>query len=332
MVTARRKCDAHVVSGRSLLRGTLLMTVRSRPRGTLLMSGRLLPRGTLLVLVLAGVAGCLVMWSVAAPGRAAAASISASNSVPASTSTSISISNSASTSISTSNSASGSASASVSASASGSASSSAACRSYPRPATTVTGPTPANLRAEYAVLGGADRPSDRIALRRLGSLPESGILVAGIRYLGAAAYGGRAYLVPARHLLASALAPASCVPASQRALQRALLPSLRAEYAHEALCLVIVYPLQASPSCQPAPGTVAALLYGPGSPGFGLAPDGVPSVTLRFRGHGPIRAGVRHNFWIVNDESLLLSPCGLDWTTANGTVLRTVASCTKDTT
>jgi hypothetical protein len=208
----------------------------------------------------------------------------------------------------------------------------AACGSYPRPGTTVTGPTPANLRAEYAVLGDAARPADRITLRRLGSLSESGILVAGIRYLGRAAYGGRVYLVPARHLLASPLQPASCVPASQRSLQRALLPSLRSEYEHEALCLVIVYPVQASPSCQPAPGTVAAFLYGPGSPGFGLAPDGVPSVTLRFRGHGPIRAGVHHNFWIVNDESLLLAPCGLDWTTVNGTVLRTVASCTKDTT
>jgi hypothetical protein len=182
------------------------------------------------------------------------------------------------------------------------------------------------------VLGRARREEDRIALRRFGSLPESGILVAGIRYLGRTAYGGRAYVVPAHHLLASPLEPVSCVPASQRSLERALLPSLRSEYDQEALCLVIVYPVQASPSCQPAPGTVAAFLYGPGSPGFGLVPDGVPSVTLRFRGHGPIRAGVHQNFWIVNDPSLLLAPCGLDWTTANGTVLRTVASCTEDTT
>lgn len=207
----------------------------------------------------------------------------------------------------------------------------ARCGSYPRPGTTTTAATPANLRAEYGVLGRPRRAADRIARARLGSLPESGILVAGIRYLGRAAYGGRAYLVPARHLLASPLEPVGCVPASQRSLQRALLPSLRSEYAHEALCLVIVYPVQSSPSCQPAPGTVAAFLYGPGSPGFGLAPDGVASVTLRFRGHGPIRARVRDNFWIVNDSALLLAPCGLDWTTAQGTVLRTVASCTKDT-
>jgi hypothetical protein len=207
----------------------------------------------------------------------------------------------------------------------------ARCHGYPRPGTTATGPAPADLRSEYSVLGRSETAADHVAVRRLGSLPETGILLAGIRFLGDAAYGGRAYLVPARHLLASPLEPVACAPASQRALQRALLPSLRSEYAHEALCVVIVYPVQSSPSCQPAPGTVAAFLYGPGSPGFGLVPDGVPAVTLRFRGHAPIRAAVRDNFWIVNDPSLLLAPCGLDWITGNGTVLRTVASCTKDT-
>jgi hypothetical protein len=206
----------------------------------------------------------------------------------------------------------------------------ARCQGYPRPGTTATGPTPADLRAEYSVLARPREAQDAIALRRLGSLPENGILVGGARYLGGAAYGGRAFLVPARHLLASALQPVACAPRSQRTLQRSLLPSLRSEYAHQALCLVIVYAMQSSPSCQPAPGTVAAFLYGPGSPGFGLAPDGVPSVTLRFRGHGPIRAAVHDNFWIVNDPSLLLAPCGLDWTTQSGTVLRTVASCTTD--
>ena len=77
---------------------------------------------------------------------------------------------------------------------------------------------------------------------------------------------------------------------------------------------------------------MAAFLFGPGSPGFGLAPDGVAAVTLRFATGRPLRARVHGNFWIVNDPSLLATPCGLDWTTAGGTVLRTVASCTRDTT
>jgi hypothetical protein len=206
------------------------------------------------------------------------------------------------------------------------------CTSFPRPGTTSAGGVPTVLRAEYGVLGRARRARDRVPPRRLGALPLSGILPAGIRYLGAAAYGGRVYLVPGRHLLASALEPVRCEPRSQRALERALLPSLRSEYAHPGLCLVVLYPAQSSPTCQPAPGTVAPFLFGPGSPGFGLAPDGVAGVILRFRTGSPLRARVRHNFWIVNNPSLLATPCGLDWTEGNGVVLRTVASCTKDTT
>jgi hypothetical protein len=208
----------------------------------------------------------------------------------------------------------------------------AGCASFPRPGTTGTGPAPAGLRAEYGVLGRARRGADHVALRRLGNLPLSGILPAGIRYLGAAAYGGRVYVVPGRHLLASPLEPVRCEPESQRALERALLPSLRSEYAREGLCLVIVYGTQASPTCQPAPGTVAPFLFGPGSPGFGLAPDGVAGVLLHFRVGPARRARVHQNFWIVNDPALLATPCGLDWTTANGIVLRTVATCTRDTT
>jgi hypothetical protein len=44
----------------------------------------------------------------------------------------------------------------------------------------------------------------------------------------------------------------------------------------------------------------------------------------------PLGARGRDNFWIVNDPSLLATPCGLDWTAPGGVVLRTVASCTKD--
>lgn len=205
------------------------------------------------------------------------------------------------------------------------------CTSFPRPGTTSAGGAPAVLRAQYGVLGRARRARDRVLVRRLGALPLSGILPAGIRYLGAAAYGGRAYVVAGRHLLASPLEPVRCEPNSQRALERALLPSLRSEYAQEGLCLVIVYSTQASPTCQSAPGTVAPFLFGPGSPGFGLAPDGVAGVLLHFRAGPARRARVRENFWIVNDPTLLATPCGLAWTTANGIVLRRVATCTKDT-
>jgi hypothetical protein len=208
------------------------------------------------------------------------------------------------------------------------------CRSYPRPGTTVAGPAPSRLRAQYQVLRRAQRPFDRVALSRLGALPESGILLDATRYLGSVPLGGRVYLVAGRHLLPSPLEPVRCVPADERSLQQALLPSLRREYAHRALCLVILYATRAAPTCQPAPGTVAPLLIGSGVPGFGLAPDGVPAVRLLFAagGHGPVRVAVHENFWRVRGQSLDVTPCGLDWIDGRGIVLRAVTSCVADTT
>jgi hypothetical protein len=204
------------------------------------------------------------------------------------------------------------------------------CGTFPRPGTTAPGTVPAILQAQYGVLRRRVGPADRIPVRRLGSLPESGILVASIRYLGGVAEGGRAYLVPARHLLASPLTPVRCVAPSQRQLQRALLPSLRAEYAHQGLCLVILYADHAAPTCQRAPGTVAPFLYGPGSPGLGVAPDGVARIALHFRGHATIHATVHDNFWAVDDASVLVAPCGVDWLNRGGVILRTVVSCNSN--
>jgi hypothetical protein len=202
-----------------------------------------------------------------------------------------------------------------------------ACGSYPRPGTQVPGPAPASLRRQYGVLRRASRPADRIALGRLGPLPQSQILTGSIRYLGAVAEEGRAYLVAARHLLPDPLAPVRCVPASQRALQRGLLPGLRREYTRRALCLVIVYPARAAPTCQPAPGTVAPLLIAPAAPGLGLAPDGVAAVRLHFRSGASAAVAVRGNFWRLPGPDAAPVPCGLDWIDRDRVVLRTVTSC-----
>jgi hypothetical protein len=205
-----------------------------------------------------------------------------------------------------------------------------ACASYPRPGTQVPGPAPARLRRQYGVLRRAPRQADRIALGRLGPLPQSQILTGSIRYLGAVAEGGRAYLVAARHLLPDPLVPVRCVPASQRALQRALLPGLRREYAHRALCLVIVYPTRSAPTCQPAPGTVAPLLIAPAAPGLGLAPDGVAAVRLHFRSGASAAVAVSGNFWRLPGPEAAPVPCGLDWLDRDRVVLRTVTSCSAN--
>jgi hypothetical protein len=219
----------------------------------------------------------------------------------------------------------------VRAPASARASAGSPCAVYPRPGTTIAGGTPADLSAEYGVLARPRRAVDRLAAHWLGSLPESGIVVSGIRFLSRTAYG-RLYIVPARHLLAFPLGPARCLPEAQRQLERSLAPELRRQYAHQALCLVIVYRTQESPTCGTAPGTFDPLLYAPGSPGFGMVPDGVAEVRVHYFGSPVRRVRVRDNFWIVNDPLAIISPCGLDWVDTGGTVLRTVQSCVRDTT
>jgi hypothetical protein len=211
----------------------------------------------------------------------------------------------------------------------------ASCRSYPRPGTLATALVPALVLAEYGALRRSRRPSDRIAVSRLGRLPESGILAAGIRMLGAVPAGGRAYLVPSLHLLAAPMRPVLCVPSARRARQASLLATLRHEYARQGLCVVIVYRRGAVDNCGAAPGTVAALLRGPGSPAFGVVPDGIDSVTVSFRGpRHPVRlAFVRGNFWLLRSTAGPAAPtaCGLDWLGRDQTVLRTVRRCTPDT-
>jgi hypothetical protein len=214
----------------------------------------------------------------------------------------------------------------------------ASCRAYPRPGTTAAVPVPALVRAEYGVLRRPRRSADRIAVLRLGRLPESGILAAGIRMLGTVPAGGRAYLVPSLHLLAAPMRPVRCVPAAQRARQASLLVTLRHEYEHQGQCLVVVYPRGAVDNCSAAPGTVAALLRGPGAPAFGVVPDGIDSVTVSFRGrqHPARVAVVRGNFWRLRSiggpaPASAPAACGLDWLGPNQTVLRTVRRCTPDT-
>ena len=119
-------------------------------------------------------------------------------------------------------------------------------------------------------------------MSRLGRLPESGIIAAGIRMLGTVPAGGRVYLVPSLHLLAAPMRPVRCVPSAQRARQASLLATLRHEYARQGLCVVIVYRHGVVDDCSAAPGTVAALLHGPGASAFGVVPDGDR------RGHGQL--------------------------------------------
>ena len=206
------------------------------------------------------------------------------------------------------------------------------CRSYPRPGTTARGPAPALMRAQYRALRRPRDRADRIAVARLGRLPESGILPAGTRMLGRLSGGGRAYLVASLHLLAAPMRPVRCVAPAQRARQAALLATLRHEYAHQGLCLVIIYARgRRIVNCGAAPGTVAALVPTSSATAVGIAPDGIRSVVVSLRGgRRPLAARVRDNLWSLTGIGGRAAPCGLRWRAAAGTVLRTVRSCTAD--
>ncbi|HUA48617.1 MAG TPA: EfeM/EfeO family lipoprotein [Solirubrobacteraceae bacterium] len=150
--------------------------------------------------------------------------------------------------------------------------------------------------------------------------------MSGIRFLGDAAFDGRIYLIPAQHLLAFQMAPARCLPPDERPSERKLLPKLRAEYAHRALCLVIVYATGNLPFCGPASGRSQALVYFDGT-AFGLVPNGIRDVTVSYTSAPPRTLPVRHNFFTIIDQTRDLSPCGLQWLQPTGNVAKSVAGC-----
>ena len=206
-----------------------------------------------------------------------------------------------------------------------------ACSSYPQPGTyaQATAKVPANVLARYAILRRPQRPIDRLHLSASvrGSLVAAGIIRSEIRYLGRAAYAGRIYLVPAQHLLSFKLAPLRCYPPDLRSLAQELIPQLRAQYPHPALCLVIMHGNEGSPSCGVASGNSEALEYTSGTAGFGLVPNGVKAVTVTYQTSKPATVRVRGNFFTIIDAAVTAPPCGVQWLDASGTVLGAPSGC-----
>ena len=110
-----------------------------------------------------------------------------------------------------------------------------------------------------------------------------------------------------------------------------LLPSLRRDYAQPALCVVavggdepVVTPVE---NCAPLSGTPDAMLRTVGTPLFGLAPDRVTSVSVRFMTAPARTLRVRHNFYEIVGSSLAIRPCDVEWLDASGNVVGTAAGC-----
>jgi hypothetical protein len=205
-----------------------------------------------------------------------------------------------------------------------------ACASYPTPGTVApaTATVPAAVADRYAVLTRAQRPADRLTAGQLGTtITASGLILSGTRLLGDAASGARVYLVPAEHLLSYRLAPLRCLPRAQRSLEQALRSRLQSEYRHVALCLVVVRDRRAGGTCDAVSGHADALLYTSGTPGYGLVPNGVSSVTVTYQSAPARTVAVRHNFFAIVAPSIAVPPCGVQWLDPTGNVIKVVTGC-----
>jgi hypothetical protein len=210
----------------------------------------------------------------------------------------------------------------------------APCSTYPVPGTVAPqgSSVPSAIRARYALFGRGQRADEGFALGKLQSpLPASGVVPSGTRLVGRAGDRGLLYAIPAEHFLPYRIAPPRCLSASERQVERYLLPSLRRDYAQPAVCLVEVggddpvgTPLE---NCAGLSGAPDALLATGATPLLGLAPDGVTSVTVRFLSARPRTIRVRHNFYELVAPRLAVTPCGVEWLDSSGSVGKSIGSC-----
>jgi hypothetical protein len=203
------------------------------------------------------------------------------------------------------------------------------CGSYPAPGTFAPAGSsiPRLILSRYAVSRRRQRASDRFGLHSLSDeLSVSGLVGSSERLLGKAAKGERVYLVAAQHLLGFRLAPLRCLPASQRSLEQQLAPSLRKQYRSAAVCVIVVATDGDKPSCAAVTSGSEALLTAVGA-SFGLVPDGIPSVSVRYLSAPPRTLRVHDNFFADVTTTSQSPPCGLQWLAAGGTVRRTPVGC-----
>jgi hypothetical protein len=203
------------------------------------------------------------------------------------------------------------------------------CSSYPAPGKLAGAGTkvPAALAARYSLLSDPQRAVDKLSAAQVASLGASGVIMSGTRLLGSVASGGRIYLVPAEHLLATSLAPARCLSAVQRLIQHESLSLLQSEYRQAALCIIVLYGNTGTHDCAPATGNPYALMSEIGTPGFGLVPDGVSEVTVTYQIAPPRTVAVNRNFFVLATTSRTAPPCGVQWLDPTGNVKGTPIGC-----
>jgi high-affinity iron transporter len=206
------------------------------------------------------------------------------------------------------------------------------CSSYPTPGSPAAAGAklPSALAARYALWSSPQRAVDRLRPEQVASLNASGLIMSQTRFLGDAAAGGRIFVIPAEHLLALPLAPARCLSAVQRVIERESRPQLRAEYRQAGLCLLVLDAHGTAPElkdCAPATGTPYTLLSADGTPGFGLVPNGVNAVTVSYWAAPPRTVTVHDNAFVIVAPAQNALPCGVQWLDPTGNVRKIALGC-----
>ncbi len=208
------------------------------------------------------------------------------------------------------------------------------CSTYPAPGTLAPPGSviPRAILRRYGLFRRGQHPDDQLALGTLrATLPASGIVTSGIRFLGQAGDRGQLFAIPAEHFLPRRIAPPRCLPVGQRQIERDLLPFLRRDYAQPAVCVAelggddrVATPIE---NCAPMSEAPDAMLGTRATPLLGLAPDGVTAVTARFLAAPARTVRVRHNFYEIVARSRTSTPCGVEWLDGSGNVTRSIAGC-----
>ena len=203
------------------------------------------------------------------------------------------------------------------------------CSSYPAPGMIAPAGTkvPAGLVARYSLFSDSQRAVDKLAPAQIASLHASGLIMSGTRFVGDAAFGGRIYLVPAEHLLASSLAPPRCLSAVQRLIQQAIPPVAARRVQTKRAVHRRALRQDPHPGLHSRERHSYALMSEIGTPGFGLVPDGVSAVTVTYQIATPRTVVVRRNFFVVPTASRTAPPCGVQWLDPTGSVSKIPVGC-----
>jgi iron uptake system EfeUOB component EfeO/EfeM len=211
----------------------------------------------------------------------------------------------------------------------GASADSSACSSYPTPGSAAPAGTkvPAALAARYSLFSDTQRAVDKLSRQDVSSLKASGLVMSGSRFVGDAAYGGRIYFIPAEHLLSLPLAPPRCLSRELRQIEQGSVSVLRSEYRQAALCVVVLGGPSRSQECVAATGEPYALLFTGGTPGFGLVPNGIHTVTVSYWAAAPRTVAVHRNAFVIVAPHQPAPPCGVQWLDPTGNVQKIATGC-----